>query len=79
MKQLLETDGRVCHRFAAVALRVKAGQRLAFDHITTTGNQLRENVQLLIQQNFKDIGAEMTIKNQPTDQLFGSYAAERER
>jgi peptide/nickel transport system substrate-binding protein len=32
-------------------------------------------VQLLIQQNFKDVGVEMNIKNQPTDQLFGSYAA----
>ena len=30
---------------------------------------------MLIQQNFADIGVEMTIKNQPTDQLFGSYAA----
>jgi peptide/nickel transport system substrate-binding protein len=56
-------------------IRQKDGQRLAFDHTTTSGSQLRENVQLLIQQNFKDVGVEMNIKNQPTDQLFGSYAA----
>jgi peptide/nickel transport system substrate-binding protein len=56
-------------------IRQKGAQRLAFDHTTTTGIQLRENVQLLVQQNFKDVGVEMNIKNQPTDQLFGSYAA----
>jgi peptide/nickel transport system substrate-binding protein len=56
-------------------IRQKGGQRLAFDHTTTSGSQLRENVQLLIQQNFMDVGVEMNIKNQPTDQLFGSYAA----
>jgi peptide/nickel transport system substrate-binding protein len=56
-------------------IRVNGSQRLAFDNTTTSGNQLRENVQLLVQQNFKDVGVEMNIKNQPTDQLFGSYAA----
>ncbi|HEV7664912.1 MAG TPA: ABC transporter substrate-binding protein, partial [Chloroflexota bacterium] len=56
-------------------IRQKNGQRLAFDHTTTSGSQLRENVQLLVQQNFKDIGVDMTIKNQPTGQLFGSYAS----
>lgn len=56
-------------------IRVKDGKRLSFTHTTTSGSQLRENVQLLVQQNFKDIGAEMVIKNLPTSQLFGSYAA----
>jgi peptide/nickel transport system substrate-binding protein len=56
-------------------IRQKGGQRLSFDNTTTSGNQLRENVQLLVQQNFKDIGVEMNIKNMPTDQLFGSYSA----
>jgi peptide/nickel transport system substrate-binding protein len=56
-------------------IRQNGGQRLAFDNTTTSGSQLRENVQLLVQQNFKDVGVEMNIKNQPTDQLFGSYAA----
>jgi len=56
-------------------IRVKDGQKLSFVNTTTTGSQLRENVQLLIQQNFKDVGAEMTIKNERSSQLFGSYAA----
>jgi len=59
----------------ADGIRQKNGQRLAFDHTTTSGSQLRENVQLLAQQNFKDVGVEMNIKNLPTDQLFGTYAA----
>jgi peptide/nickel transport system substrate-binding protein len=56
-------------------IRQKGGQRLSFDNTTTSGSQLRENVQLLVQQNFKDVGVEMNIKNMPTDQLFGSYSA----
>src|SRR5262249_38909940 len=56
-------------------IRQKGGQRLSFDNTTTSGSQLRENVQLLVQQNFKDVGVEMNIKNMPRDQLFGSYSA----
>ena len=56
-------------------IRVKDGKRLSFTHTTTAGSQLRENVQLLVQQNFKDVGAEMIIKNRPTGQLFGTYSA----
>src|SRR5207237_7507027 len=56
-------------------IRVKDGQKLSFNNTTTSGSQLRENVQLLIQQNFKDVGVDMNIRNMPTDQLFGSYAA----
>jgi len=59
----------------ADGIRQNGGQRLSFDNTTTTGNQLRENVQLLVQQNFQDVGVEMNIKNMPTDQLFGSYSA----
>lgn len=62
-------------RPGADGIRVKDGKRLSFTHTTTSGSQLRENVQLLVQQNFKDVGAEMIIKNQPSAQLFGSYSA----
>lgn len=54
-------------------IRVKSGQRLSFTHSTTTGNQLRENVQLLVQQMYKDVGVEMTIKNGRTAELFGTW------
>ena len=56
-------------------IRVKDGQRLSFKHGVTSGNQLRENVQLLIQDNFKQVGAEMVIENNRSDTVFGSWAA----
>ncbi len=71
-KQILD---RLGWKPGSDGIRVKDGQRLAFTHTTTSGTQLRENVQLLIQQNFKDVGAEMTIKNERSSQLFGSYSS----
>ena len=56
-------------------IRVKDGERLSFTCGVTSGNQLRENVQLLVQDNFKQIGAEMVIKNNRSDTVFGSWAA----
>ena len=56
-------------------IRVKDGERLSFTHGVTSGNQLRENVQLLVQDNFKQIGAEMVIQNNRSDTVFGSWAA----
>jgi peptide/nickel transport system substrate-binding protein len=55
-------------------VRAKNGQRLSFTHSTTSGNQLREDVQLLVQQNYKDVGVEMTIKNGRTADEFGTWA-----
>lgn len=54
-------------------IREKDGQRLSFSHKTTSGNQLRENVQLLVQQHFADVGVEMVIENQRTSDLFGTW------
>jgi peptide/nickel transport system substrate-binding protein len=41
---------------------------------TTSGNQTRETIQVLVQGNFKDVGAEMTIANAPASTFFGSFA-----
>jgi peptide/nickel transport system substrate-binding protein len=54
-------------------IRAKDGERLSFSHKTTSGNQLRENVQLLVQQMFLDVGVEMVIENQRTADLFGTW------
>jgi peptide/nickel transport system substrate-binding protein len=70
-KQILDGLG---WKPGADGMRVKDGQRLSFTCSTTSGNQQRENVQLLVQQNFKDVGAEMVIKNVPSDTVFGSYS-----
>ncbi len=49
------------------------GTRLSFTHRTTSGVLQREQVQLLVQQMFKEIGAEMVIENRRTAELFGTW------
>jgi peptide/nickel transport system substrate-binding protein len=71
-KQILDEAGWVP---GDDGIRVKDGERLSFTHGVTSGNQLRENVQLLVQDNFKQVGAEMVISNNRSDTVFGSWAA----
>jgi len=52
-------------------VRAKDDVRLAFSMSTTTGNLSRESAQLVLQQSFKEIGAEMTIDNRPASTLWG--------
>jgi peptide/nickel transport system substrate-binding protein len=69
-KQLLDEAGWVP---GADGIREKEGVRLSFSHGTTSGNQTRETIQALAQANFKDVGAEMTIANQPASKFFGGF------
>jgi peptide/nickel transport system substrate-binding protein len=55
-------------------IRDKDGMKLSFGHPTTSGNQVRENLQVFFQQNLKDIGVEMIIENHPAATLFGGCA-----
>ena len=57
----------------ADGIRERDGVRLSFSHGTTSGNQTRETIQALAQANFKDVGAEMTIANQPASKFFGGF------
>jgi len=52
-------------------IRDKDGVPLSFGHSTTSGNQVRENLQVFFQQNLKDIGVDMQIENYPAATLFG--------
>jgi peptide/nickel transport system substrate-binding protein len=54
-------------------VRAKDGVRLAFTMSTTAGAKAREQAQQLIQQNFKKINVEMTIKNMPASVVWGDY------
>jgi peptide/nickel transport system substrate-binding protein len=54
-------------------IRQKNGTRLQFSNSTTAGNQLREEMQQLLQQNWADIGVAMTIRNFPAAVMWGDY------
>ncbi|MCB1381142.1 MAG: peptide ABC transporter substrate-binding protein [Alphaproteobacteria bacterium] len=52
-------------------IRSKNGVRLAFVNSTTAGNHVREQAQQLLQQTWKEIGAELTIQNFPPAVMWG--------
>ncbi|MCC7274203.1 MAG: peptide ABC transporter substrate-binding protein [Alphaproteobacteria bacterium] len=54
-------------------VREKDGVRLAFSNSTTTGNHLREQTQQFLQQGWRDIGADMSIRNFPPAVMWGDY------
>jgi peptide/nickel transport system substrate-binding protein len=54
-------------------IREKNGIRLQFTNSTTAGNQLREEMQQLVQQNWADIGVGMSIRNFPAAVMWGDY------
>ena len=59
-------------------VRAKDGVRLAFSMSTTAGNKAREQAQQLVQQNFKKINVDMTIKNMPASVVWGDYCIKSE-
>ncbi|MHC2484718.1 peptide ABC transporter substrate-binding protein [Rhizobium leguminosarum] len=54
-------------------IREKNGVKLAFNNSTTSGNNLREQVQQFLQQTFAEIGVQMTISNLPAAVMFGEF------
>jgi peptide/nickel transport system substrate-binding protein len=70
---LLDAAGFVV---ASDGVRAKGGVRLAFTMSTTAGNKSREQAQQLVQQNWKKIGVEMTIKNMPASVVWGDYTVQ---
>jgi peptide/nickel transport system substrate-binding protein len=60
-------------RVASDGVRAKDGLRLAFSMSTTAGNKAREQAQQLVQQNFKKINVDMSIKNMPASVVWGDY------
>lgn len=48
-----------------------AGQRLSLEYMTTAGNKLRELIQQVLQNQWKQIGIEVVIKNVPARTYFG--------
>ena len=55
-----------------------AGQKLSFDFATTSGNRIRELSQAVMQNQWKAIGVEVHITNQPSRTFFGEYMRKRQ-
>lgn len=51
--------------------RYKNGKKLSFQFMTTSANKLRELVQVYLQNEWKKVGVEITIKNEPPRVYFG--------
>ena len=57
--------------------RNAAGERLSFEFSTTSGNRVRELTQQVMQSQWKAIGIEASIKNQPSRTFFGELLKHR--
>ena len=57
--------------------RNAAGERLSFEFSTTSGNRVRELTQQVMQGQWKAIGIEASIKNQPSRTFFGELLKHR--
>ncbi len=58
-------------------MRNAAGQRLQFEINTTAGNQMREQVEQIIQQQLRQLGVDITILNFPGRVLFDEILGRR--
>ncbi|MBB3810279.1 peptide ABC transporter substrate-binding protein [Pseudochelatococcus contaminans] len=57
----------------ADGIREKDGTRLAFSISTIAGDHLREQFQQLLQQDWRSIGVDLSIKNAPSAALWGDF------
>lgn len=55
----------------ADGMRAKDGQKMSFTIMTTAGNKVRELVEVFLQQEWKKVGIEIKIKNEPARVYFG--------
>jgi peptide/nickel transport system substrate-binding protein len=63
----------------ADGIRMNAkGERLSLEFATTAGQRTRELVQQILQRQWKAVGIEATIRNQPARVLFGQTLDRRE-
>lgn len=70
-KQLLDQAGWVT---GPDGIRVKNGVRASLKITTTTGDQIREQVEQVLIDEWKQIGVELQVSNLPSSVLFGSWS-----
>lgn len=73
-RQLLDDAGFVV---GADGMRAKDGKRLHFTLQSTAGDRLREQVEQLLVQWWKDVGVSVVVQNQPAKLLFGETIRHR--
>jgi len=59
-------------------MRAPNGKRLEFTIISTTGNAIREQVELIMKDTLKDVGIDLKINNVPASVLIGRVIRFRE-
>lgn len=57
--------------------RYKDGKKLEFTLMTTAGNKSRELVQVYLKEQWKQVGIDITIKNEPARVYFGETTSKR--
>ncbi|MDO8494071.1 MAG: peptide ABC transporter substrate-binding protein [Deltaproteobacteria bacterium] len=67
-KALLEEAG---WQQSSDGIRSKEGKKLSFVLMTTAGNKMRELVEVYLKEEWKKIGVDMQIKNEPARVFFG--------
>jgi peptide/nickel transport system substrate-binding protein len=65
---------RIGWKVGADGIRVKDGRRLAFDYATQTESSTGRAIEAYVQRGWHDIGADVSVKNQPTAQFFDNTA-----
>jgi peptide/nickel transport system substrate-binding protein len=58
-------------------IRQKGGKKLSFTLMTTAGNKTRELVQVYLQNGWKQVGIEVSTKNEPARVFFGETTKKR--
>jgi peptide/nickel transport system substrate-binding protein len=74
-RALLEAAG--WHGGDGAIRRNAAGVKLSLELATTAGNRVRELIEQVLQSQWRDIGVELRLKNQPARLLFGDSLDKR--
>ena len=70
-RAMLDADGWHVGRDG---IRVKNGQRLAFNYSTYSENSTNKQIEQFVQREWHDVGADVTIKNAPSALFFDNTA-----
>jgi peptide/nickel transport system substrate-binding protein len=61
----------------ADGIRVKDGKKLTFTIIAAAGVKLNDNIETYLQEQWKNLGAQLNIKNEPARVFFGDTVRDR--